>query len=177
MSNPGSAVPVWHDRGNPSERVYMQGVRSGVPLPHSGVVDLTSAEHFPRHRTYRAASGAIDGATGHTFTAVRPWTTNVNGNTATRRLSIQEAQPHEGSIDNEMRERRLMKQMRQVAAKIGELLVKEIARAARRHWSQAQCSCCLGNGPPTEGVCTGSISTRLPDVAEASMASLIRATR
>jgi len=131
VSNPGSAVPVWHDRGNPSERVYMQGVRSGVPLPHSGVVDLTSAEHFPRHRTYRAASGAIDGATGHTFTAVRPWTTNLNGNTATRRLSIQEAQPHEGSIDNEMRERRLMKQMRQVAAKIGELLVKEIARAAR----------------------------------------------
>jgi hypothetical protein len=61
---------------------------------------------------------------------VRPQTTKVNGNTATRRLSVQEAKPHAGSIDNEMRERHLIRQMCQVAAKIGELLVKEIARAA-----------------------------------------------
>ncbi len=56
------------------------------------------------------------------------WTAKVNGKTVTRRLSADEAKLYKEWIDNDRRMRRLIEQMRQVAAKASEILVKEAAR-------------------------------------------------
>jgi hypothetical protein len=53
------------------------------------------------------------------------WTAKENGKTVTRRLSTQEAKLYQEWIANDRRMRRLIGQMRQVAAKAGELKVKE----------------------------------------------------
>jgi hypothetical protein len=49
------------------------------------------------------------------------WTTKVNGKTVTRRLSTAEAKLYKEWIDNDRKMRRLIAQMRQVAAKAGEI--------------------------------------------------------
>jgi hypothetical protein len=56
------------------------------------------------------------------------WTAKVNGKTVTRRLSAEEAKLYKEWITNDRKMRRLIRQMRQTAAKAGELLVKEMAR-------------------------------------------------
>jgi len=53
------------------------------------------------------------------------WTAKVNGKTVTRRLTDQEAKLYQEWIANDRRMRRLIKQMRQIAAKAGELKIKE----------------------------------------------------
>jgi hypothetical protein len=55
------------------------------------------------------------------------WTAKVDGKTVTRRLSVQEAKLYQEWITNDRRMRRLIQQMRQVAAKAGELKIKEAA--------------------------------------------------
>lgn len=54
------------------------------------------------------------------------WTAKVDGKTVTRRLSSPEAKLYQEWITNDRRMRRLIQQMRQVAAKAGELLVEQI---------------------------------------------------
>lgn len=49
------------------------------------------------------------------------WTTKVNGKTVTRRLTADEAHTYQEWIDNDRRMRRLITQMRQVAAKATEI--------------------------------------------------------
>jgi hypothetical protein len=56
------------------------------------------------------------------------WTAKVNGKTLTRRLSAAEAKLYEEWIDNDRRMRRLIEQMRQVAAKAGKVMVDDLAR-------------------------------------------------
>lgn len=53
------------------------------------------------------------------------WTTKVEGKTVTRRLSPPEAALYEEWIANDRQLRRLVEQMREVAAKIAELKLKE----------------------------------------------------
>lgn len=53
------------------------------------------------------------------------WTTKVNGKTVTRRLNAKEAKLYKEWIDNDRRMRRLIDQMRQVAAKAGEIKLGE----------------------------------------------------
>ena len=53
------------------------------------------------------------------------WTTKVNGKTVTRRLSPEEAKLYREWIANDRQLRRLIQQMRQVAAKIAELRLTE----------------------------------------------------
>lgn len=55
------------------------------------------------------------------------WTTKVNGKTVTRRLSPAEAELYQEWIANDRQLRRLVAQMRQVAAKAAELKLKEAA--------------------------------------------------
>ena len=57
------------------------------------------------------------------------WTTKVNGKTVTRRLSANEATLYKEWIDNDRRMRKLIVQMREVAAKAGEIRLKETADA------------------------------------------------
>jgi alkanesulfonate monooxygenase SsuD/methylene tetrahydromethanopterin reductase-like flavin-dependent oxidoreductase (luciferase family) len=53
------------------------------------------------------------------------WTAKIRGKTVTRRLSAQEARLYQEWIANDRRMRRLIAQMRQVAAKAGELKIKQ----------------------------------------------------
>ena len=53
------------------------------------------------------------------------WTTKVNGKTQTRRLSLAEAVLYQEWIANDRELRRLVEQMRQVAAKAAEIKLKE----------------------------------------------------
>jgi len=55
------------------------------------------------------------------------WTAKVNGKTVTRRLTDQEVELYTEWIDNDRRLRRLINEMRQVAAKVGELKIKQAA--------------------------------------------------
>jgi hypothetical protein len=53
------------------------------------------------------------------------WTTKVNGKTVTRRLSADEAKLYTEWIANDRTMRRLISQMRQVAAKVSEIRLTE----------------------------------------------------
>jgi alkanesulfonate monooxygenase SsuD/methylene tetrahydromethanopterin reductase-like flavin-dependent oxidoreductase (luciferase family) len=53
------------------------------------------------------------------------WTAKVGGKTVTRRLSAHEAELYQEWIANDRRMRHLIGQMRQVAAKAGELKIKQ----------------------------------------------------
>lgn len=55
------------------------------------------------------------------------WTAKINGKTVTRRLSETEAELYQEWIANDRRLRRLIQQMRQVAAKAAELKLKQAA--------------------------------------------------
>jgi hypothetical protein len=54
------------------------------------------------------------------------WTAKVDGKTVTRRLTAQEATLYKEWIANDRRMRKLIQQMRQLAAKAGELKIKEV---------------------------------------------------
>jgi hypothetical protein len=56
------------------------------------------------------------------------WTAKVDGKTVTRRLSAEEAKLYKEWITNDRRMRRVIEQMRTVAAKAGELKMKEVTR-------------------------------------------------
>lgn len=56
------------------------------------------------------------------------WTAKVNGKTVTRRLTDGEAELYQEWIANDRHMRRLITQMRQVAAKAAELKIREAAR-------------------------------------------------
>jgi alkanesulfonate monooxygenase SsuD/methylene tetrahydromethanopterin reductase-like flavin-dependent oxidoreductase (luciferase family) len=55
------------------------------------------------------------------------WTAKVDGKTVTRRLTEREATLYQEWIANDRRMRKLIQKMRQVAAKAGELKIKEVA--------------------------------------------------
>lgn len=55
------------------------------------------------------------------------WTAKANGKTVTRRLNASEAKLYTEWIANDRRMRRLITQMRQVAAKAGQLKIKQAA--------------------------------------------------
>jgi len=55
------------------------------------------------------------------------WTAKVGGKTITRRLSVNEAKLYKEWIANDRRMRRLITQMRQVAAKASELKIRQAA--------------------------------------------------
>lgn len=60
------------------------------------------------------------------------WTAKVNGKTVTRRLSETEAQLYQQWIANDRRLRALIAQMRQVAAKATELIIKSATNTSAK---------------------------------------------
>ncbi len=56
------------------------------------------------------------------------WTAKENGKTVTRRLSPPEAELYQEWIDNDRQLRRILQQMRQIAAKAGDLRLKQVAK-------------------------------------------------
>ncbi len=56
------------------------------------------------------------------------WTAKIDGKTVTRRLSAEEAKLYKEWIDNDRKMRRLIAQMRQVAAKAGEIRLAQTAQ-------------------------------------------------
>lgn len=56
------------------------------------------------------------------------WTAKQNGKTVTRRLNPTEAALYQEWIDNDRQLRRILQQMRQVAAKVAELKLKQAAK-------------------------------------------------
>jgi hypothetical protein len=56
------------------------------------------------------------------------WTAKVNGKTVTRRLSVEEAKLYQEWIANDRQMRKLIQQMRQIAEKAGEVLLKQARR-------------------------------------------------
>ncbi len=55
------------------------------------------------------------------------WTAKLNGKTVTRRLTDREAELYQAWIANDRQLRAVIGQMRQVAAKAGELIIAEVA--------------------------------------------------
>ncbi len=55
------------------------------------------------------------------------WTAKLNGTTVTRRLTDREAELYQAWIANDRQLRAVVGQMRQVAAKAGELIIAEVA--------------------------------------------------
>jgi len=55
------------------------------------------------------------------------WTAKINGKTVTRRLTASEAELYQEWIANDRRLRRLIQQMRQIAAKAAELKLRQAA--------------------------------------------------
>jgi hypothetical protein len=56
------------------------------------------------------------------------WSTKLHGKTVSRRITAQEAQLYQEWIANDRRMRRLIQQMRQIAAKALELRLQELAQ-------------------------------------------------
>ena len=56
------------------------------------------------------------------------WTAKENGKTVTRRLNATEAELYQEWIDNDRQLRRILQQMREVAAKTAELKLKQAAK-------------------------------------------------
>jgi Family of unknown function (DUF6788) len=80
------------------------------------------------------------------------WTAKINGKTVTRRLTQTEAELYEEWIANDRRLRRLIQQMRQVAAKAAELRLKQAAsqQAGTPHLKTHTRRPGLGSHPATE---------------------------
>jgi hypothetical protein len=81
------------------------------------------------HRCTRCATSGCkcDGDPPRPHGPYYQWTAKVNGKTVTRRLSAHEAKLYREWIANDRRMRRLITQMRQVAAKAGELKINQAA--------------------------------------------------
>lgn len=85
-------------------------------------IGLISSGSVTRRYTYCATTGCrchADPAQPHG--PYYQWTTKVNGKTVTRRLSAPEAKLYKEWIANDRKMRRLITQMRQVAAKASEI--------------------------------------------------------
>ncbi|MGO9458307.1 MAG: DUF6788 family protein [Acidimicrobiales bacterium] len=88
-------------------------------------IGLISSGSVTRRYTYCTSPGCrCKGDPPQPHGPYYQWTRKVNGKTVTRRLSAAEAKLYKEWIDNDRKVRRLLAQMRQVAAKAGELRLK-----------------------------------------------------
>jgi Family of unknown function (DUF6788) len=99
-----------------------------MPLPAA-----TAATNCCRHARSAAAPAAVDRTGAPSITdAAQPhgpyyqWTAKLNGKTVTRRLTDREAELYKAWIANDRQLRAVIGQMRQVAAKAGELIIAEV---------------------------------------------------
>ncbi|MHB1504476.1 MAG: DUF6788 family protein [Acidimicrobiales bacterium] len=93
-------------------------------------IGLISSGSVTRRYTYCATPGCkchADSPQPHG--PYYQWTTKVAGKTVTRRLSAAEAKLYKEWIDNDRKMRRLIAQMRTVAAKVGEIRLADAAKS------------------------------------------------
>jgi hypothetical protein len=113
-------------RTTPKERLASYERRYRELAGELADIGLISAGSITRRYTHCATPGCkchADPSQPHG--PYYQWTAKVNGKTVTRRLSANEAKLYQEWIDNDRRMRRVIAQMRQVASKASELLVKE----------------------------------------------------
>jgi hypothetical protein len=89
---------------------------------------IASGSVAPRFNRCGKATCACHGDPPRLHGPYRQWTAKVNGKTVNRRLSEREAQLYNEWIANDRRARALLAQMREVAAKATDLIMKDAAR-------------------------------------------------
>jgi alkanesulfonate monooxygenase SsuD/methylene tetrahydromethanopterin reductase-like flavin-dependent oxidoreductase (luciferase family) len=117
-------------RATPTERLASYERRYRELAEQLAGIGLISSGSVTRRYTYCATPGChchADPPQPHG--PYYQWTTKVNGKTVTRRLSAAEAKLYKEWIANDRKMRRLITQMRQVAAQAGEIRLMENARA------------------------------------------------
>lgn len=113
-------------RATPTQRLADYERRYRELAEQLGSIGLISSGSVTRRFTYCASAGCrchADPPRPHG--PYYQWTTKVNGKTVTRRLSAEEARLYEEWIANDRKMRRLIAQMRQVAAKASEIRLAE----------------------------------------------------
>ena len=117
-------------RATPAQRLADYERRYRELAQRLADIGLISSGSVTRRYTYCATTGCrchADPPQPHG--PYYQWTTKVNGKTITRRLNATEAKLYKEWIDNERKMRRLIAQMRQVAAKAGEIRLAEAPRS------------------------------------------------
>lgn len=90
-------------------------------------IGLISSGSVTRRFTHCASAGCrCHGDPPQPHGPYYQWTTKVNGKTVTRRLNPEEAKLYKEWIANDRKMRRLITQMRQVAAKASELRLADV---------------------------------------------------
>ena len=103
------------------------------PLSRAGRTARPHRPHFIGRVTRRFTHCATPGCRCHAdppqpHGPYYQWTAKIDGKTVTRRLSAEEAKLYKEWIDNDRKMRRLIAQMRQVAAKAGEIRLAQTAQ-------------------------------------------------
>jgi hypothetical protein len=109
-------------RANPTQRLANYERRYRQLAEQLAGIGLISSGTVTRRHTHCATPGCrchADPPQPHG--PYYQWTTKVNGKTVTRRLTASEAKLYQEWIDNDRKMRRLITQMRQVAAKAGAI--------------------------------------------------------
>ena len=113
-------------RQTPNERLASYEHRYRELAAQLAQIGLISAGSVTRRYTRCATAGCkCNGDPPQPHGPYYQWTAKENGKTVTRRLNADEAQLYQEWIDNDRQMRRLIQQMRHVAAKAGQLRLKE----------------------------------------------------
>ena len=116
-------------RTTPTERLAGYERRYRELAAQLAEIGLISAGSITRRYTHCATPGCkCHGDPPQPHGPYYQWTAKVKGKTVTRRLNAEEAKLYQEWIDNDRNMRRVIAEMRQVASKASELLVKEAAR-------------------------------------------------
>jgi len=116
-------------RATPTERLANYERRYRELAAQLAEIGLISTGTVTRRYTHCATPGCkCNGDPPQPHGPYYQWTTKQNGKTVTRRLNADEAKLYKQWIDNDRKMRRLIAQMRQVAAKASAIQLAEPAR-------------------------------------------------
>ena len=120
-------------RQTPNERLASYEHRYRELAAQLAQIGLISAGSVTRRYTHCATPGCkCNGDPPQPHGPYYQWTAKQNGKTVTRRLNADEAKLYQEWIDNDRQMRRLIQRMRQLAAKAGQLRLKDAANASPR---------------------------------------------
>ncbi len=118
-------------RQTPNERLASYEHRYRELAAQLAQIGLISAGSVTRRYTHCATPGCkCNSDPPQPHGPYYQWTAKQNGKTVTRRLNADEAKLYQEWIDNDRQMRRLIQRMRQLAAKAGQLRLKDAANAS-----------------------------------------------
>jgi hypothetical protein len=118
-------------RQTPNERLASYEHRYRELAAQLAQIGLISAGTITRRYTHCATPGCkCNSDPPQPHGPYYQWTAKQNGKTVTRRLNADEAKLYQEWIDNDRQMRRLIQRMRQLAAKAGQLRLKDAADAS-----------------------------------------------